>query len=250
MLRQKFIRVGLVVVMLSAFAWCAASARANIIYQDTFAGTGDLADHTLDTTTNGNTWTVSPSGSFTVQSGAKVNSGQATLPFTPPTAGGYIYTLSADVTIAPTTSTNWIALGFSRTVADSGVDSAGMYYNLVDWTLVRDTGGTYTAIGPGTSTLMAAPDVTPGDLLHLSVILDTTAANWEATWHIGDGFERSYTYTSGKPDINYVTMVDTGPTATFTNFTLSAIQTPEPSALTLLGLGLLGLLAYAWRRRK
>ena len=31
---------------------------------------------------------------------------------------------------------------------------------------------------------------------------------------------------------------------------LTAVSTPEPSALVLLGAGLLSLLAYAWRKRK
>ena len=31
---------------------------------------------------------------------------------------------------------------------------------------------------------------------------------------------------------------------------LDAIPTPEPSTLVLLGIGLLGLLAYAWRKRR
>lgn len=36
----------------------------------------------------------------------------------------------------------------------------------------------------------------------------------------------------------------------FDNVTLDAAAVPEPSLLTLFASGLLGLLAYAWRKRK
>ena len=49
-------------------------------------------------------------------------------------------------------------------------------------------------------------------------------------------------YTSGTAtDIDYTRV---------NGFEMTAVSSPEPSTLVLLGTALLGLLAYAWRKRK
>lgn len=51
-----------------------------------------------------------------------------------------------------------------------------------------------------------------------------------------------------KVGLAFADWANTTPTATFSNFSLTTV--PEPGAIVLLVTGLLGLLAYAWRKRR
>ncbi|NLF06773.1 MAG: PEP-CTERM sorting domain-containing protein [Pirellulaceae bacterium] len=67
---------------------------------------------------------------------------------------------------------------------------------------------------------------------------------------ISSGYSGIYKIDTNAASPSYITLVDTGaaPYPYFAAATLYAI--PEPSTLVLLAGGLLGLLAYAWRKRK
>ena len=103
--------------------------------------------------------------------------------------------------------------------------------------------------GLGTTGIYQCNDVTTGITHHYSVVFNTTKTNWSATWLVDSGTAYQSTY-SGSVGIQNVMLYSNGTPGSYDNFTLSYTSVPEPSALVLLALGVVGLLAYAWRRRK
>jgi hypothetical protein len=116
---------------------------------------------------------------------------------------------------------------YLRQTVDPGMDIAARYIAEGNW-------GTQTT-GLGVPTTY-------------TIVLETTGA-WSAEFYAGATSLGTYTYTTN-PTVAYVgfgcsayhndMVVD--------NFTLSEV--PEPGTMALLATGLIGLLAYAWRKRR
>ena len=92
--------------------------------------------------------------------------------------------------------------------------------------------------------------VTAGSTNTFTMVLNTTGANWVGKCFINGNSTPDWTYTyTSNPSIGYIMIGDVGGvTATFDNLTFTS--TPEPGTLLLLAIGLTGLLAYAWRKRR
>jgi hypothetical protein len=254
--------VGIVVV--------AGLARADVVlYQDSFTGTGELNGRAPELARDafGNastaTWVANP-GYYTLNGtqAALLSSGgsnqNAFLPFMP--TSGHVYTFSADLTPLTGASTgHWLAMAYDSEFS-SDRSLVGFSDTGVTWTTIA--GNAAVCTGPGwtaDATDPAATGVTYPK--RFSQILDTTnPTDWKFTWKMSDPdgsnsvVLRAATAFGGVPTITGVTF---GPssalyTGTVDNVSLmvDSYSIPEPSALTLLGTGLIGLLAYAWRRCK
>lgn len=245
MLCEKFVRLCLSVAFLAGGTWFADPANADTIYYDTFTGTDGTAlnSHVPDVTTGGASW--GGDSIFSLQSGAAATSGvqdAAGLPFVP--TSGHIYTLSADVNVPTGSTTKWLAIGFTN--AWSSITDAGYA-----WMLQRDNGEVFVSPGLGTTEIHQCDSVATGVVHHYSVVLDTTHANWSATWSVGGNTVYQSTYSdSGPAGIQYVMLMTNGTLGSYDNVTLSYTSVPEPAAVALLATGVIGLLTYAWRRRR
>ena len=115
MLCEKFARLCVSAALLVGTISFCCSAKADIIYSDTFTGTNGTAlnGHVPNVTTAGASWTAMPA--LTLQSGTTATSGEAaaSLPFVP--TSGHVYTLSADVNVPAGTTTKWLGIGFADT---------------------------------------------------------------------------------------------------------------------------------------
>jgi hypothetical protein len=81
--------------------------------------------------------------------------------------------------------------------------------------------------------------------LTLSIVLDTTGAQWTAEWFVGGSSARTETFGSNPTGITHVGLGrESNTDTTFSDFSLTVI--PEPSAAALFALGGLALL----RRRR
>lgn len=230
----------------------ATSANAATIYFDTFTaidGTS-LASHTPDVTTDSASWAGAQT-CFAMNTNQATAStwAMATLPFAP--VAGNVYTLSTQLTVTPTDQQAWGAIGFTGNAASSYGNGSSYWDDQHAWMLIRGNGGTMefanATSGPGHT----GASVTAGSKSAYSIVLDTTGTNWVAKWFINNGVtpDWTYTYTDGNPSISYVAIGNVGGVATsFDNLTLSS--TPEPGTFVLVTTGILGLLVYAWRKRR
>jgi hypothetical protein len=251
-------------VLLSAFTiFYASPASATVVYEDSFSRTGPLNAATPDTTTGGATWTASTNWT-TDGSRANLNAtaSHAWLPFTP--HSGYVYTLSMTVDCTgdanvPSNPDDWIALGFSNSNPLGGGEGENMQRwhvasNVAAWLLAENDLCTdpgvdrvQTFMGPGTAGGQSISGLSIGQH-DCSVVLDTTSALWAVTFKVNGSTVRGPVAYTANPTINYIGFGNSGGTGWVDNLQLTT--TPEPSCLLLLCIGLLGLLAYAWRNRK
>ena len=170
------------------------------------------------------------------------------LPFVP--QSGHVYTLSADINYTRLANGSGIEiLGFSSTKLAGDVMGNTMAPKFNDYE--KDW---IAAVDAGYNLMSSETSMTSG-VHNFKVILNTNPSPyWTAEFKLDNSSVYgpiSYTSSYPNPTINYVgfgTHYCGG--ATTDNFTLSVDVVPQPSALVLATLAGLGLLAYAWRKRK
>jgi len=236
-------------------------AVAQILYQDDFSGTGGAlngasTDIGSGTWVAGGTWLDDGTAGTTVAAGP---TGEAAwLPFSP--ANGYVYTAVATIL---NNQPNWVGFGFlpaspaggDWTVTDFSVrhSNAPGY----GWMLTRNSTGNDQEGFLGGGTLGGQSwngDVTdPTVPIDISIVLDTTAANWSVEWFInGSSQGAPVAYGGiGNPGIGGIGFshdrnaeANAGGQLSF--FELSVV--PEPTTFALLGLGSLALVMARKRR--
>ena len=256
MLCEKFARLCVSAALLVGSISFAAPANADIIYSDTFTGTNGTAlnGHVPDVTTGGASWTAE--SGFTLQNGTAATSAEAGASLPIVITSGSIYTLSADIDIPTGSSGHWLGMGFAA--ANYSRDENGGLTGLAqvgcDWMLQTDAGLVYASPGIGTGGIYQCNSVTTGVSHHYSTVLNTSITHWSATWYVDGSQVYQSTYGSNWPTGQYYVMLTCNNTLTsagsYDNLTLSSTSVPEPSALSLLVVGVISLLAYAWRKRR
>ncbi len=227
---------------------------ATVLYSDDFSGSVDNNLHgtTPATTIGTNTWIAHENwkadGSIAGGSSSVNNDHNAFLAFTP--ASGLIYTLTATLD-KPVGLTNgmWAGIGFTNDTLGTAAGNNGESFfagtNAAGpWMLYRANnnqiaafGGPETANGSGNLSGYTGTQT-------MTIVLDTTGAQWKAEWFVGGNSIWTHTYNTN-PAISYVGLGRENNTAAdFSSFSLTAI--PEPSSTLIGGLGLLALL----RRRR
>jgi hypothetical protein len=247
--------IRLVTVAIAIALPFAGRALGQVIYQDDFSGSGTLNGAAPDVRPGTETWDATEwQADGTITSPAIGTGSNAFLPFAP--VAGQIYTLSLDVN--PTSAvdpTNWFALGFAPTSSPPGNYFAT--YSAGPWMLLRvqrdgyntipndadDVGDIETFDGPIVNGFMDHD--APHGVVNFKIILDTTAAQWQADWLVNGTPIRSDAYATN-PTINYVgfgRLFDA--TGAVDNFSLTAV--PEPTSLALLAAGA-AMLLFPLRR--
>ena len=238
---------------------CCSIANAQIIYSNAFSGGAvSINVHAPTVATNyaGGTrcawWNVlSNSATSYVHADGTVGTGltSALLPFTPEL--GYVYTLTASVTVPTMTAGQWITMGFAEynpllnTAPDPRFGST--YVNGNPWTyLTEGSGGDYFFPLRGTTSGNAALMPAPGTYT-VQLVLDTTGSQWKSSEFVnGTQVGTTYTY-SANPTItavgigqttlssstgiqwNYLTLQATGARSTNTiNVTVNFTGTGSP----------------------
>jgi hypothetical protein len=262
---------------LAAFLLAVPAANASIVlYSSSFAGSSGTnlngttvttsgatgAQHTQYGTSASATWTATTAfkanGSF-VESGAfnsTANRVSATLVFTPQNGFVYNLTMTTSFTQVPTVGeAAFHSVGYFETAAFSGNINSATGSGV--WALTRpgdtttvDQVAHYNVTGGAGNVGQLAEDPTAPSTLRIT--LDTTggAGNWAATYYVGNG-SGGFNLLGSVADLNAVTIGSVGigvynadGAANFQSLELSVV--PEPSAMLLSGLGMLGFL----RRRR
>ncbi|MEN6457529.1 MAG: PEP-CTERM sorting domain-containing protein [Thermoguttaceae bacterium] len=265
-------------IAIVAFAGLVATAQADIIYQDTFgtAGTLNGSTPTVRTGDYGSSSTAVwiANTKFSKTSGSCYNSVVSTtgygawLPLT--VSAGNIYTVSVDIQMYTAASgigngTEWAEVGFAY---NSTTPSRSSGYAFDDygraWAIQKSgsTTSSFMQLGRGytnmgvTDSRLELIDYSSAQfgsefVFHnLKVVLDTSGAVWTMACYLDNAATPYNTYTySTNPGVNYVGFAVSGKGSYVDNFTVSAVAVPEPSTLAILAAGLVGLIAYAWRKR-
>lgn len=267
-------------IAIVAFAGLVATAQADIIYQETFSTTGTLNGSTpsVRTGTYGSsstaTWIANTKFSKTSSGGGVCYNTMSTksgygawLPLT--ASAGNIYTVSIDIQMYTGydygTAGYWAAVGFAY---KSTTPSTNAGYAFDDygraWAIEKagDTASNFMQLGRGYSAVSdtssslnyvsySNTDFGSSGIFHnLKVVLDTSGAVWTMACYLDNAATPYNTYTySTNPGVNYVGFATSCTGSYVDNFTVSAVAVPEPSTLAILAAGLVGLIAYAWRKR-
>lgn len=230
-------------------AFFSAAAPAQIYFDD-FDGDAatDLNGTAPDIRLADETWIAGEDAYHWKADGSKTADGYSTawLPFTP--TAGNIYSLSLDVNPDISDSNDWFAIGFSETNSTDEFHTTNTVYG---WMLNRENDASdsvvQTFLGVGTAGA-ASHDFDPDKVgsVNLSVMLNTLQDAWTVEWLVDGETIRDPVAYETNPTINYVGMAGWNTaTGTVDNFSLNIV--PEPTSVSLLFLGGLGL---ALRRRR
>ena len=197
------------------------------LYQDAFDdGTvGNSLNTTLDISTNGAVWKGAPGAyEYTTNTAVKANTialRTVYVEFTP--ESGKVYTYSADVRVDPRTSSNTVpfCIGFISTnnlvIANPAIMS---WFNNANSPWIQIDPQAVPGYPSGRPRSMEGNTlVTSGDLLDVNnfnnyqIILDTTGANWVATYLVNGTEFSSHAYTGGNPTIGAFGFGTSGTTA-------------------------------------
>jgi len=267
----KFTAILAIIVALAA-----TRASATPIISDPLTGSGDLFSSApqTDTYNPGDTWLAYPAPTTLPSNFARTASGTtvaadnnffpggqgsaasaASLAFVP--TAGNIYMLQATVTVTGGNAGDWAFLGFGGSQSDTFI-----YSNNADvpgpWMLIRSSAlsgqqaDDIQTFSNGESNSADYTGANSGSIdipQTLSMVLNTTAAHWKISYYENGGLLGSFTYSGSNPttigSVNFGEYVTT--TATFTSFSLTLV--PEPSSITLLGLGAIGCGVVLLQRR-
>ena len=215
-LSQSLVRLTLLLAgMLQLF--CCSIGNAQIIYSNAFNGGASSINVRPPTTstnyagaTSSAWWTVEDSvagTSYLYQNGTiGTNENTSLLPFTP--EDGYVYTLTASVTVPTMTAGKWITLGFAATNPPLNTDSdsrfGSTYVSGNPWTyLTEGSGGDFFFPTRTTTTANANLMPSPGTYT-VQLILDTTGSQWTSSEYVnGTQIGTTYTY-SPNPEISAI----------------------------------------------
>lgn len=227
--------------------WCSIG-NAQLIYSNAFNGGAvsvNRAAPTLSTNDAGGTssawWTVldSTSTNYLYRNGSiGIGKNTSLLPFTP--EDGYVYTLTASVTVPTMTAGQWITMGFAEynpplnTAPDPRFNTS--YVNGNPWTyLTEGSGGDYFFPLIGTSTGNAQLMPAPGTYT-VQLELDTTGAQWKSSEFVnGTQVGATYTYSSN-PTITAIgvgqTTLNSGAGIQWNYLTLEAAGTRSTNSVS------------------
>lgn len=196
--------------------FCCSIGKAQIIYSNAFNGAAaSIYRHVPTFSTNwaGGTssawWNVlSNSTTSFLDANGTVGTTLTSdlLPFTP--RSGYVYTLTASVTVPAMTAGKWITMGFAATnpFVNTAIDSrfGSTLINGGPWGyLTEGSGGDFFFPTRATSTANAQLMPSPGTYT-VQMILDTTASQWTASEFVnGTQIGTTFTY-SANPAITAV----------------------------------------------
>jgi hypothetical protein len=251
---------------------CSMGSAQTTIYSQTFSGgatsINGIAPTTANTYAGGDSsklWSYTGTSNLFLTADGHMdgNSGSALLNLTP--QAGYLYTLTASVTLPADMNGQWIAMGFTL-IDPTGED--GAHDRFADttvrgspWMLAR-TGGAdaahqadqfFSAVG---GTTIDSEDLASGAGTYtLTLDLNTSAAQWTTTAYI-DSTQMGSVFTySSNPAIVAAGLGDSAIGAAnaagiqWNSWSLSAIPVPEPSIFALTGLGM-GALLLTYRKQK
>ena len=211
---MKMMRILLLAGMISMF--CCSLGNAQIIYSNVFNGGATRINRTaptLATNLAGGTvsawWNcVSNSATSIMYKNGTVGTGENSvlLPFTPEL--GYVYTLTASVTVPTMTAGQWITMGFAatnpplNTATDPRFGSTYVVGN--PWTyLTEGSGGDFFFPLRGTTTGNAELMPTNGTYT-VQLVLNTTGGQWTSSEYVnGTQVGTTYTYNPN-PEITAV----------------------------------------------
>lgn len=268
MLKVKLAGVVFVVALSASGMLCrATNADTVTLYSQSFDSStpyGNLNGLTPQVTTGGASWSASgwvhDTGSAYLQDWVGGTTyASALLPFVPGAGKVYTLTIKANTVGIDTSGTKgsgaWEAYGFVNSPAVSNIswDNNGAVAALRMDAVSR----LFTHPGPN----FAVGYQVPGqfnDQCTFQITLDTTPAvpaNWTYAYKVTqagsgvmlDAAPAAFGFT---PSISYVGFGNQEGYGGVVNFTLTATTVPEPSVIALLVSGLIGLLAYAWRKRR
>ncbi len=247
-------------LLMGMISWsCGSIGKAQIIYSNAFNGgtaginrfMPQVSTNAAGATSSAHWNAVSNSATSFLHQNGTIGTTLATslLPFTP--ENGYVYTLTASVTVPTMTAGKWISMGFAQnnpllnTASDPRFGST--FVNGNPWTyLTEGSGGDFfyplISTTTGNSNLMSAPGT-----YTVQLKLDTTGSQWKASEFVnGTQVGTTYTYSSN-PTItaiglgqttltsstgiqwNYLTLAATGTRTTNTaNATVSFSGTGHP----------------------
>lgn len=251
-------------------ALCCSLGDAQTIYSDNFSGGATnifkAAPNYAVTDLGGSGNAVWYDAAAPVDSGSLLANGVDSsasrdswlLPFSP--ESGQVYNLTATLNFSGDPG-NWVGIGFAQNYTDT-LTGNGWFVNGETgyaWVIATESTGNVQAFGgPGINNPLINQNgfFTAGVVgSHtLKVTLDTTGPQWTMTAFV-DGVQAGPNFTySPNPSIGAVGITQNNLSAPtdvqWTDFTLSAVAVPEPSALALTGAGFAVILVVALCRRR